>query len=307
MQCSPTIATLTAPPTLSAMLGSSTTSAPTDTRTGSVKRENLGRLCQTAAKQAPRPRDSCRRPHRLPTAASRLLSGRGSVVRDETMLPRAARPPPPASRCVLTAFFLLHSSRDRSSQPASAAAADPARKQIPRAASGTADPWSGWRGGAPEGWSRPSVAGTIRAWTAPLRAKWSTGRRDWINLFFFYLVREGQASVVLLSRPSRQKLQLCPDSRVCVWLPRKMGLGPRRPDLWIGSSLDGLEPGCWIYESMLEIGWVWKGVILSPDLASRLFLCRRRCRRNCSRGRGKKVCGSLGSWGVSSSPAFFPC
>lgn len=44
-------------------------------------------------------------------------------------------------------FFLLHSSRDRSSQPASAAAADPARKQIPRAASGTADPWSGWRGG----------------------------------------------------------------------------------------------------------------------------------------------------------------
>lgn len=118
-------------------------------------------------------------------------------------------------------FFLLHSSRDRSSQPASAAAADPARKQIPRAASGTADPWSGWRGGAPEGWSRPSVAGTIRAWTAPLRAKWSTGRRDWVNLVFFLSCARGpgQRGVALPSLPSKAAIVSRLQS-VCVASPQ---------------------------------------------------------------------------------------
>lgn len=108
------------------------------------------------------------------------------------MLPRAARPQPPAQpvRAVDRLFFL--SLLERPVQPAGQRSQ---RQILPGnrfPALRLAPPIRGpdGRGGAPEGRSRPSVAGAIRAWTAPLRAKWSTGRRDWVNLLFV-LVREG--------------------------------------------------------------------------------------------------------------------
>lgn len=159
---------------------------------------------------------------------SRLLSGRGSVVRDETMLPRAARPPPPASRCVLTAFFFYYTPRETgpASRPAQQRQILPGNRfPALRLAPPIRGPDGG--GGAPEGWSRPSVAGTIRAWTAPLRAKWSTGRRDWVNLVLFFSCARGpgQRGVALPSLPSKAAIVSRLQS-VCVASPQN-GTGPK--------------------------------------------------------------------------------